>query len=149
MASNIKQAIKRGSPVLMTGGGGGGGGGDTEDTSPGPFAFDPVVDAWPGDTYESNIETLAGTDADADISISGVGGYYRIDGGAYTQAPGTISPGATFQVRGVAGATLGGTVTALLQIGDILGGFSITTEEDVLPDGAVGLPAIPAPETAT
>jgi hypothetical protein len=81
------------------------------------------------DLYSSNIVTITGITGLVDISI--VGGEYRINGGAWTSAAGTITNGQTAQVRRTSSASYSTLVTATLTVGTVSGAYNITTRADV------------------
>jgi hypothetical protein len=67
------------------------------DTTPDLFGFLPVTDAPLNTLIESNDATITGINAAAPISI--IGGEYRINGGAWTSAAGSIVSGDVVRVR--------------------------------------------------
>ena len=93
-----------------------------------PFSFDSVFGATRSTVYESNIETITGFSSPFDISITG--GEYRIDGGAYTSANGSIASGQTVQIRLTSSANYSTVVTSVLNIDGTIEGYSVFTEGD-------------------
>lgn len=95
-----------------------------------PDAFDTFTDQFnvPTTTVRtSNAVTPTGYDAAAAISVSGGDSEYSIDGGAFTNAPGTISPGSSVQVRHTSSGSASTTVTTTLNIGGVTASFESTT----------------------
>lgn len=101
------------------------------DTAPNLFSFTAATNANPGNLVESNTITISGINGAAPISI--VGGSYRINGGQYTSASGTISNGNTLQLRATASNTPGATNDATVNVGGIEAVFTVTTR---MPDNA-------------
>jgi sugar lactone lactonase YvrE len=93
--------------------------------TPDPFSFTPVSNAAPGSLQTSNTVTITGIDIAVPISIAG--GAYRVNGGAFTGAAGTVNNGDTVTVQLAAAATLGTTTTATLTVSNVSAGFSVTT----------------------
>lgn len=101
------------------------GGGDTT-----PDAFDTFTDQFnvPTTTVRtSNSVTPAGYDTAATISVSGGDSEYSIDGAAFTNAGGTISPGSSVRVRHTSSGSASTTVTTTLTIGGVAATFESTT----------------------
>lgn len=94
------------------------------DTTPEAFTFTDVAAADPSTVYSAAI-TVAGINAAAPISVAG--GDYRIDGGAWTAASGTVLNGAVVAVRVTSSASDGATVAATLTIGGVSDTFAATT----------------------
>lgn len=95
-----------------------------------PDAFDTFTDQFNVPTSSvrtSNSVTPAGYDAAADISVSGGDSEYSIDGGAFTDVSGTISPGSSVRVRHTSSGSASTTVTTTLTIGGVEGTFESTT----------------------
>jgi hypothetical protein len=91
------------------------------DVVPDQFFFTDVENAEQGVVVESNIVTVTGMDPGAPISISGPAGsnsQYRINGGAWTSAAGTINPGDTLQVRHTTASAAGRAVTSVVTVGN-------------------------------
>lgn len=73
-----------------------------DDITPDQFLFNTVSFATVGNVYESNIITVTGINAPAPITmanISGDDGVYRINGGIWTDQPGTVNNSDTVQLR--------------------------------------------------
>lgn len=82
----------------------------------------------------SNAVALSGfTEA---VAVSVVGGEYRIGSGAYTAAPGTVSPGQSIMLRQTSAAAVSTTTTTTLTVGGVSADFDVTTAGFV--DGACG-----------
>jgi hypothetical protein len=101
----------------------------TKDETPVAFTFTAVTNAEISTLYSSNIVTITGITGLVDISI--VGGEYRINGGAWTSAAGTIANGQTAQVRRTSSSSYETLVTATLTVGTVSGAYDITTRADV------------------
>lgn len=101
------------------------------DTAPNLFSFQAATNINPGTMVESNIITISGINGAAPVSV--VGGSYRINGGQYTSAAGTISNGNTLQLQTTAGNTPGATSTATVNVGGVEASFTSTTR---MPDNA-------------
>jgi hypothetical protein len=97
----------------------------TKDETPVAFSFTAVTNAEISTLYASNIVTITGITGLVDISI--VGGEYRINGGAWTSAAGTITNGQTAQVRRTSSASYSTLVAATLTVGTVSGAYNITT----------------------
>lgn len=95
------------------------------DNTPDAFAFTDVTDADPETLYTSDSETITGMDAGTAVSITG--GEYRINGGAWTAAAGTIDPGDTLELRATSSAESEGVVTVTVTVGTVSVEWSITT----------------------
>jgi hypothetical protein len=96
-------------------------------TQPTPDAvrFEGQTGVAPGAIATSNAVTLAGFQGTTPISVSG--GEYRINGGAFTSAPGSVAAGQTVQVRAQASAAAYATTTAMLTMGHLNAPFFVTT----------------------
>ncbi len=95
------------------------------DDTPDDFAFTDVADADPSTVYESDLQTITGMDAGA--AISATGGEYRLDGGAWTAATGTINPGQTLELRATSSSDPETLVMVNVKVGSVLANWSITT----------------------
>lgn len=103
------------------------------DSVPNPFAFQSLNSVSLNTVQESQIQVVQGINVATSISVTG--GEYRIEGGAYTTAPGIVSSGQSVQVRHVSANTFGTTTTTALTIGGVIGTFSSTTiNADATPD---------------
>lgn len=97
------------------------------DTNPDAFSFTSTAPLQNAVTA-SNTITITGITTATAISIAGgLNSEYSIDGGAWTNAPGTIRNNHTVQVRHTAAAGFGATTTTTLTIGGVPGTFSSTT----------------------
>ncbi len=96
------------------------------DTDPDQFVFTDITDATVSTVYESNIVTITGINQPSPITV--IGGDYRVNGGAYTSAAGTVSLNDTVQVRLTSAATNSTTSDVDLQIGTVIDRYSVTTE---------------------
>jgi poly(3-hydroxybutyrate) depolymerase len=98
------------------------------DTTPDAFGFTHVSGVGQSVTVSSNVVTIGGIDAPASISIAGgPGSQYRINGGGWTSAAGSINNGQTVQVRHTSANAPGTTVESVLTIGGVEGKFRSTT----------------------
>ncbi len=97
----------------------------TLSTTPNAFSFSSLSGVNSGDALHSETITVSGMSAAAPITI--IGGEYRIDGGAFTNQPGTVSNGSTVQVRVTASATPYAAAVAYLSIGMLTKAFRVTT----------------------
>lgn len=94
---------------------------------PGDISFATRIDQPWGTAIESNTVTLSGISAGTAISVSGAGGSYKINAGAYTTAAGTVNSGDTVTVKGnTASADLTDTVVTLT-VGAQVRSFTIRT----------------------
>lgn len=95
------------------------------DTTPDAFDLGAAVAGSAGVWAASSIVTIGGINAAAPVTISG--GQYRINGGAWQTAAGSISAGQTIQVQVQAPAAGGASQTATLSIGGVSDTFTVTT----------------------
>ncbi|WAC59773.1 RHS repeat domain-containing protein [Brevundimonas sp. SL130] len=103
------------------------------DTTPNAYDLGGPVTGAAGAWSSSNTVTIAGIDAATPVSISG--GQYRINGGAWTAASGTVTAGQTIQVQVQASTTAGASQTATLNVGGVTDTFQVTTAAaDTTPD---------------
>ena len=94
--------------------------------APDAFTFTPLTAVDPSSLQISNPITVNGTDVPTPISVS-AGGQYSINGGAFTAAPGIVSPGAQVQVQLTAASGYSSTDAATLTIGGVSSAFTVTT----------------------
>jgi hypothetical protein len=98
------------------------------DTTPDAFSFTSLSGVAQSSVVSSNVVTISGIDAPAPIGIAGgPGSQYRINGGGWTSAAGSITNGQTVQVRHTAASAPGTTVESVLTIGGVQGKFRSTT----------------------
>ncbi|MEP7156889.1 MAG: hypothetical protein ABI905_14010 [Betaproteobacteria bacterium] len=103
------------------------------DDSPSPFSFNAQTGVARSTVLTSNSLTPTGYTVPVAISITG--GEYSIDNGAFTSAPGTITPGQSVRVRVLSPAQYGNSSSATLTIGGVSGMFNVYTENlDSYPD---------------
>ncbi|TXT35993.1 MAG: putative Large exoprotein involved in heme utilization or adhesion, partial [Comamonadaceae bacterium] len=95
------------------------------DTIPDAFAFTDVTGQSVSTLVESNAITVAGINAAAAISVTG--GEYSINGGAFTNAAGTVNNGQTVKVRHTTRASNGTATNTVLTIGGVTDTFTSTT----------------------
>jgi len=98
---------------------------NTTDSTPDAFSFSDITDAALDAVVESNEITIAGTDTDSAISITG--GEYAIDGGAYTSAAGTIASDQKVTVRVTSANASGGTAETTLTVDSVSATFTVTS----------------------
>jgi hypothetical protein len=96
-----------------------------KDTFPDPFAFTPQTEVTLKTWITSNTITVSGINAPAPISV--YGGEYSINGGAFTNASGTVNNGDNVAVRLYSSGSYATTTTAVLAIGGLGSEFSVTT----------------------
>lgn len=96
------------------------------DNTPDAFAFANVSDADPSTSYTSDSQVITGMDAGTAVSITG--GEYRINGGAWTAAAGTIDPGQTLELRATSSAESEGVVTVTITVGTVSVDWTLTTK---------------------
>lgn len=98
------------------------------DATPDAFAFTPVADANTDTPYTSDSQVITGMDAGTAVSISGDGSpQYRVDGGEWTSAAGTIDPGQTLELRATSSAESEGVVTVTVTVGSVSVQWTLTT----------------------
>lgn len=95
------------------------------DSMPSSFSFTPLVNVDPSSVQVSNAITVANT-VPAPISVS-AGGQYSINGGAFTSAPGVVSPGARVQLQLTAASGYSASKSAVLTVGAVASAFTVTT----------------------
>src|SRR5690606_17032866 len=100
------------------------------DVIPNPFDFTPNLFNQPLSTYvNSNVITVSGINVGSPISITAGASYtqYRINGGAWTNANGTVFNGDTVQLRMQTANTYDTNRSATLTIGGISDTWSVRT----------------------
>ncbi len=96
--------------------------------TPDPFSFTTQVDVPLNDERISNAVTLGGLTTVTGIQVAGEpGSEYRINGGAWTSALGTVVNGDTVEVRHTSAAAPASQVTSALTIGAVAATFSSST----------------------
>lgn len=106
------------------------------DTTPDAFAFTSVSGATLNTAYTSNSITISWINTGTSISISGAG-QYRINGGAYTSASGTVQNGDVINILQTSSASNSVTVSSTLNIGWVTAVYNVTTPApppDTTPD---------------
>ena len=96
--------------------------------TPAAFELGSPVTAAAGAWAVSAAPTITGINAATPVSI--VGGQYRINGGAWTTANGTVSAGQTVQMQAQAPSAAGASQTATLTVGGVSDTFQVTTIAD-------------------
>lgn len=105
------------------------------DATPDAFAFIDQGNVAPSTLIESNDITVSGINAPANISITGTGAEYQIDGGSWTSSAGTVTSGQTVRIRHTSSASYSTAVNATLTIGGVSDTFTTTTAAlDTTPD---------------
>jgi hypothetical protein len=79
--------------------------------------------------YTANVSFKNFTEA-REISISGGGGQYKIDGGDYTADPGRVAPGQSVTVKLRSSSNYSRTVKTTLTLGERSSEFQVTTKPD-------------------
>jgi len=98
------------------------------DVTPDAFTFTPVTGAGAKAVTPSNEITVTGVDVAVPVSITN--GEYSVNGGAYTNAAGTVNKDQKITVRATSSDTPSTDVTAVLTIGGVTGNFVVTTKAD-------------------
>jgi hypothetical protein len=106
------------------------------DLTPDAFAFTQRNDVATSVYVASETVTLSGFTLPLDISVAGgTSPQYRINGGAWTAAPGQVQPGDTLAVRHVSAATQSTASETTVTVGDYGTTFrSVTSSVDRTPD---------------
>ena len=94
-------------------------------TTPNAFSFATKTGVVKSKPVESDVIKVSGINAATAISITG--GEYRINGGTYTSAAGTVKNADTVQIRHTASASAKTSVTSTLTIGGVKATFTSTT----------------------
>jgi uncharacterized repeat protein (TIGR01451 family) len=92
---------------------------------PNAFSFMALTAVDPSSVQTSNAITVTGTNVASPINITG--GEYSINGGPFTAAAGTVSPGAQVRVQLTASAAVSTATQATLVIDGVASPFSVTT----------------------
>jgi LmbE family N-acetylglucosaminyl deacetylase len=95
------------------------------DTTPNAFSFPSQTGVTPGALVTSTSDRISGINTAAPISV--VNGQYRINNGAWTATPGTVSNNQNVQVRHTASASRGTSTTTTLTVGGVTATFTSTT----------------------
>ncbi len=95
------------------------------DSTPDTLNFTALTDVALATAVESATLTLTGINVPVAISVTG--GEYRINGGAYTKAKGTVKAGDTLQMRHTTSTKSKATVKTTLTVGTAKPVFSTTT----------------------
>ncbi|MHB8743221.1 MAG: hypothetical protein ACYC9L_08835 [Sulfuricaulis sp.] len=98
------------------------------DAKPAAFTFTPVSGATAGTTYTSNTITVSGMDTGLTAPISITGGEYSKNGGAFTNATGTVTDGDTIAVQLTATSA---TAIATLSLGSASNGTLVSGDYKV------------------
>lgn len=92
---------------------------------PAAIVFAPVTRAGLGMAIVSNEVTVHGINVDVPLAIAG--GEYSVDGGAFTSAPGTISPGQRLRIRVTSAASPNSLTSAAVTVGELSTTFAVGT----------------------
>lgn len=92
---------------------------------PNAFNFTDQNDVLPNTAVESNVVAISGLNAAATITVTE--GEYRLDGGTYTAAAGTINNGQTVQLRQTSSSSFAATTATTLTIAGVSESFNVTT----------------------
>lgn len=98
------------------------------DRVPDAFAFTTQSNVAPGTLIESNAMTLTGFNAAAVITAPS-GFEYRINGGGWTSARGSLLPSDTLQLRHTSSSTSLGYTTSTIRVGGVDGSFRTRTRK--------------------
>ena len=129
----------------------------TADRTPAPFTFGTKVNVEPGVPVESEPITLRDYNVGVAI-VPGPGAEYRVAGGDWTAASGTLAPGQPVAARHTSSAQALGYAKTYVRIGGVTGYFTTRTRDpnapppdadgDGVPDTGDACPATPAGEAA-
>lgn len=95
------------------------------DGDPDQFSFLPVIDVPLSTQQNSAYVTISGINIPATVTVSG--GSWSKNGGAYTQASGTVVAADTVSLRHTSSSIYATVKTTTLTIGTVVGSFSSTT----------------------
>ncbi len=95
------------------------------DSAPEPFGFTPLTGVATGTVVMSAAFSVMGIAGPSAISITG--GEYKVNGGNFTNTPGTVVAGDTVTVRHTSSAAGSSLTTTTLTIGGITASFESTT----------------------
>jgi hypothetical protein len=97
------------------------------DRAPDPFDFGTVTGVEPSTLVQSGTQTLTGFNTGTPIA-AGPGVSYSINGGAFTNASGTLQPGQTLQVQQTSSASHLGYTKGYVKVGGVYGYFATRTK---------------------
>lgn len=100
------------------------------DPTPDTFSFTPVLNAELSTLYISDAVPITGINIPVPISIDTY--EYRINGGAWTSADGTIVNGSIVEVRRLSSAAYETTLGSTLTVGGVSATFNVTTREEAV-----------------
>lgn len=106
------------------------------DTTPDAFAFGSRSDVEPGAAVESETVTIRGIDGPSPVTVQN--GEYRVNGGSYGTAAGSLNAGDTLQLRHTASLAFNTPVSTTVSVGGVSASFTSTTRAQAPP---------PAPDT--
>lgn len=105
----------------------------TSDTVPDPFVFVDQNDVPVGTVVTSNEITISGIDAATNVIIGDIG-EYSLNGGAFTNAAGSVVNGDRLRVRHTSSANAGESTLTVLTVGGIEGRFTSRTSASAAAD---------------
>lgn len=97
-------------------------------TTPDPFSFTNLTNVSPSQQHISNQITVSGIEAGITASISGGGGQFSVNGGAFSSTSRTVNNGDVIDLRMTSSANYSTTVTTTLNLNGVTGSWSITTQ---------------------
>ena len=97
------------------------------DRTPDAFGFETQTGVARSTVIESNVVTPAGYNTAVSV-VAGPGAEYRINGGAWTAASGTLNPGDTLQTRHTSSANALTYTKTYVKVGGVTGYFSTRTQ---------------------
>ncbi len=106
------------------------------DSTPDQFTFNDLTNQALSTQIESNVETITGINTSSTVSITTTDGMeYRINGGAYTSASGSVVVNDTVQLRVTTSGSFSTAVSGTLDIGGVTDIWTVTTgAQDTVPD---------------
>lgn len=96
-------------------------------TTPNAFSFNNVSSASTATQYTSNTITVSGIEAGITASISGGGGTFSVNGGAYSSTSRTVNNGDQITLRMTSSASYSTTTTTTLNLNGVTGSWQLTT----------------------
>lgn len=107
---------------------------DLSDRTPDVFSFTAQTNIARSTVVESNTITLAGVDTGVSISI--VGGQYKINTGSFVSTTGTVFSGDIVQLKLTSSSSYSTLSTATVTVGTRTGAWNVTTQAaPVAPSG--------------
>ena len=100
------------------------------DSEPDAFTFTELSNAPLGASSESDVVYISGISVPVTVTV--IGGEYRIAGGDYTAANGSIENGQSLQLRHTNSSDYAATTTTTVTVGGVSAAFNSTTEAEPL-----------------